>query len=405
MKIKYWIAGTLMTGAMLTAFESSFAMSTQVSHNSGSPSMFIASDAWQKFSNATPAQRAKYCPANNGRAKNAMSLRWVPDVWPEKVDGFNSRMDNFRTVYGAKPIDTLSKLFPGFVMLSVSNNLTENYSKALDILVDMAEQNAYLETVNCTDGRGNMANCEMAWKRKDGQDIAPIKDYSMVQTKIVKIEWNYKAFLRQHATSAQKATIDAYFDKWKERQRSYKTLWFGLHMGYLWNEIDTGFNPTSTMRSAIAQLTPMVKDDGSLEGRTNRGNRALWYHQDGLNSTLATMEMARHFGVPIPQKLVDNVEKAAEVWIRGYKDHSFLDKWAKEENMGVHTPGKQDYNKDAKRQDSSNSWFYLFMYRYPDSPLVAEIEELLAGDYKNAIYDRKIGIGLGCIYGTASQFN
>ena len=62
MKIKYWIAGTLMTGAMLTAFESSFAMSTQVSHNSGSPSMFIASDAWQKFSNATPAQRAKYCP-------------------------------------------------------------------------------------------------------------------------------------------------------------------------------------------------------------------------------------------------------------------------------------------------------------------------------------------------------
>ena len=89
-------------------------------------------------------------------------------------------------------------------------------------------------------------------------------------------------------------------------------------------------------------------------------------------------------------------------FIRGYKEAR---QGAIEENMGVHTPGKQDYNKDAKRQDSSNSWFYLFMYRYPDSPLVAEIEELLAGDYKNAIYDRKIGIGLGCIYGTASQFN
>ena len=49
-------------------------------------------------------------------------------------------------------------------------------------------------------------------------------------------------------------------------------------------------------------------------------NRALWYHQDGLNETLATMEIARHYGVEIPQELVDKVEKAAEIWVRGYKD-------------------------------------------------------------------------------------
>ena len=45
--------------------------------------------------------------------------------------------------------------------------------------------------------------------------------------------------------------------------------------------------------------------------------------------------------------------------------------------MSVHTPGKQEYRKTASRQDMGNSWFYLFMYRYPDSPLVPEIEELL----------------------------
>ena len=405
MDLKIFVLAAAATSGLITTVGSGVSISRPVDHNSGSPSMFIASDAWQKFQSATPAQRAKYCPANNKRAKRIMSLRWVPKTWPEKVEGFNSRMDNFRTVYGAKEIGTLTKRFPAFVMLSVSENLTENYTKALEILVDMAKQKAFLETINCIDADGKYAHCDMAWKRKDGQDIAPIKDYSLVQTNIVKIEWNYKAFLRQHATPQQSEVIDGYFAEWHPRQRPFSTLWFGLHMGWLWNEIDTGYNPESTMESAIEQLTDMVHPDGSLEGRTNRGNRALWYHQDGLNETLATMEIARHYGVEIPQELVDKVEKAAEIWVRGYKDHSFLDKWAKEANMSVHTPGKQEYRKTASRQDMGNSWFYLFMYRYPDSPLVPEIEELLAGDYQNAIYDRKIGIGLGCIYGTARSVN
>ena len=408
MELKYWIAGAAVTASILTTVDAMAGnwntKSSEPAPKYSSPSMFIDNEVWDKFSNSSPAQRAKYCPMDNKRAKNTLSLRWVPEAWPEKVEGFNSRMDNFKTVYGAKKLSDLSKLFPGYVMISVANNQTENLYKAVEIVAGLAEQGAFLQTKNCVDSRGMFVHCEMAWKRKDGQDLAPIKDYSTVQTNLVKIEWNYRAFLEPYATPEQRLVIDDYFAEFSKRQRPYEKLWFGLHMGWLWNAVAESPDPRRLLSGAIRDLDKMVYSDGSLKGRTNRGNRALWYHQDGLNATLVTMEMARRAGVEIPQSLIDNTEKAAELWLRGYKDHSYMDKWAREANMGVYTPGFQEYRKKANTQDSSNSWFYVFMYRYPNSPLVAEIQELLAGDYKNAIYDRKIGVGLGCIYGTALEY-
>ena len=408
MEIKYWIAGAAVTASILTAVDAMAGnwntQSSEPAPTYSSPSMFIDNEVWDKFRKSSPAQRAKYCPKDNKRAKHTLSLNWVPEAWPKKVEGFNSRMDNFRTVYGAKKLDDLARLLPGFVMISRANNWGGELYKAVEIVYGLAEQGAFLETKNCVNSQGMIAHCEMAWKRKDGQDLAPIKDYSTVQTNIVKIEWLYRAFLAEYATPAQSEVIDDYFAEFNKRQRPFDKLWFGLHMGYLWNAVADSSNPKRLLTGAIRDLDKMVYSDGSLKGRTNRGNRALWYHQDGLNATLVTMEMARRAGVEIPQSLIDNTEKAAEVWLRGYKDHSYMDKWAREGNMGVYTPGKQEYRKTANRQDSGNSWFYVFMYRYPNSPLVAEIQELLAGDFNNAIYDRKIGVGLGCIYGTALEY-
>ena len=51
-------------------------------------------------------------------------------------------------------------------MLGVSENRTENYTKALDILVNMAKQKAFLETINCLDSDGKYAHCDMRKKEK-----------------------------------------------------------------------------------------------------------------------------------------------------------------------------------------------------------------------------------------------
>ena len=368
-----------------------------------SPSIFVDPQVWASFQSATPEQRAEYCRSDNKRAEKVLSLSWIPDKWPDRVEGYNSRMDNSKETFGAMDLDYLVKFLPGYVILNFSQNNIIGLQKAISVLENLADQSAFLKTKNCVDRSGVIKHCEMAWKQKDGQDLAPIKDYTTLQTGMAKIEWNYRGFLEKYADTSQQQKINSYFSEFRKRQRPYKKLWFGVHMGYLWNAVNDKKNPKKILENAIKELDKMVYVDGSLKNRTNRGDRALWYHMDGLNSTLVTMEMARRYGIAIPQSLINNVEKAAEVFLRGYKDHSFMDKWAKEGHLSVYRPGKQDFKNLIKDEDSGNSWFYIFMYRYPKSPLVEEIKEQLGGDFKMAIYDRKLGLGLGCIYGTVAN--
>ena len=86
-----------------------------------------------------------------------------------------------------------------------------------------------------------------------------------------------------------------------------------------------------------------ILEDGSIRNRTTRGNKALWYHHDGMKEIMITLELARRHGFEIPKKLVLKVEKAGELFIKAFQDHSYLNKWAKIAHNSVYTPDKQEY--------------------------------------------------------------
>ena len=148
----------------------------------------------------------------------------------------------------------------------------------------------------------------------------------------------------------------------------------------------------------------VVLEDGSIKNRTTRGNKGLWYHHTGLIETVVTLEMARKYGVKIPEFLERRIEKAGEIFIRGFEDHSYMDKWARKAHNSVFTAGKQDFKNNLKLPNG-NAWFYIFSYRYPNADFTQRLDKILTLYPGNGRRDGYIGFGLGCIYAVARDVN
>ena len=112
--------------------------------------------------------------------------------------------------------------------------------------------------------------------------------------------------------------------------------------------------------------------------------------------------MARKHGIRIPSSLGKRIERAGEIFIKGFEDHSYMDKWAKVAHNSVFTPGKQDF-KNNLDLPNGNSWLYIFSYRYPNLDLTKKLEKILAKYPKNGRTDGYIGFGLGCVYAVAKE--
>ena len=199
------------------------------------------------------------------------------------------------------------------------------------------------------------------------------------------------------------------FFKWNKKPND---VYIGLDLGWYWPGVLRGtlenapnysdWNPKKLLKKALQALDKIVLEDGSIKNRTTRGNRGLWYHHTGLIETIVTLEMARKHGLKIPSSLEQRIEKAGEIFIRGFEDHSYMDKWAKIAYRGVFTPGKQDFRKDLNLPNG-NAWLYIFSYRYPNADFTNRLDDIIAQYPKNGRMDGYIGFGLGCIYATAKE--
>ena len=69
--------------------------------------------------------------------------------------------------------------------------------------------------------------------------------------------------------------------------------------------------------------------------------------------------MARKYGIKIPKSLEQRLERAGEIFIRGFEEHSYMDKWASKAHNSVFTPGKQDF-RDNLKLPNGNAWLYIF---------------------------------------------
>ena len=365
----------------------------------------IPQDVLKNFGKASDRQKSRFCKAE----KNAMNLveayaLGLKEI-PTKIRGYNSRMDNEPSVPGARET--------GFFVLRFSEVVTDawafNHESKKEILLEAlatwAEADGLLETKSCTKN-GMLSQGCTAWTQSDGQDLSDSKDFSTVQMWVMKLANGYFFALADFKLQDPRhKTIQGWFSKFFERNKKPSEVYFGLDHGWYYpailDHLRRGKSPNTLIKKLVKDLDKQVFTDGSMKDRTTRGNRALWYHHDAVKEALVTSEIARRFAVDIPPSLEWRLVKAGEVFVNGYFDHSYMDKWAKEAHNAIYEPGKQDFKNQLNRMPNGHSWFYIFSYRNPNAPLTSKLDGLILQDKNNAAKDGQIGFGMGCIYASA----
>jgi hypothetical protein len=71
-------------------------------------------------------------------------------------------------------------------------------------------------------------------------------------------------------------------------------------------------------------IDTVFMNDGYIKGTSFRGVRGFWYHSYGTNSAMAVVALAKLWQVPLPKKIIEKVEKAAQLINLGIED---LDKF------------------------------------------------------------------------------
>ena len=372
---------------------------------------FIPNDVLDDFDAASLETKSSFCNGGSGIVPSVKKLSQNP---PNRIFGFTSRMDNAHEVEG---IAALNQFALGMSQLQTTAwAMQENAMKevALEALYQWAQAEALLATYNCQDGSNSKCR---AWRREDGQDKAPAMDYSKAQMEVMHLAYGYYSSLTSFKVDDPRhETIDVWFRKFSSRnkspQKSKERIGFGLDYGWSWPAIVFGHkdkaspfsdkNAKKILARAVSRLDDLYLDDGSIINRTTRGDRALWYHLTALVETMITLEMARALDVPIPSTLDQKIERGFEIFINGFEDYSYMDTWAQVAHNSIYTPGVQNFF-DTLNIPNGNSAFYIFTYRYPDSPVTKRLESKLAPYKRSAVKDGYVGFGFGCVYAVAKR--
>ena len=393
------------------AFAAAQSDASPLSISSGS-NPFIPTDVIDQVSQSDVQQKLKFCVGDSERIFG--QLQKLSEQPPLKLEGYNSRMDNRDDVIGAEQLDLfvlrMSEAYTDAWMTSD----TSKKERLLDYLAKWAKSGALLDTYNCMskgyyDGLGECAE----WRQKDGQDLSKAKDFGTAQISMMHLAYGYYLLLSDfNSEDSRHLSIQKWFKQFFQRNPIKTDVYFGMDLGWNWPNVVYGRligagnfsknNPDKLLKRAVKKLDSLINDDGSLVNRTTRGNRALWYHLTGLNETLITFEMARAAGIEISTDLDTRIQKAGEIFIRGFEDHSYMDRWAKEAYNSIYVPGEQIFN-GSFDTPNGNAAMFIFMYRYPESEPAKKIAQYLSHKPNAGRMDAYIGFGMGCFYAAAKD--
>jgi len=372
---------------------------------------FIPIDVLDQLSQSDLRQKLKFCVGNSKSIFR--QLENLAEQPPSKLEGFNSRMDNGAEVVGSKELDLFSlRMSEGYTDAWMSADDSKK-ERLLGYLARWAEAGALLETYNCM-SKGTYDGFECAeWRQKDGQDLSKAKDHGTAQMGMMHLAYGYYLLLSDfRPADPRHAAIQTWLKQFFARNKDATKVYFGMDLGWHWPNVIYGRltgagnfsknNPGKLLNRAVKKLDSLINPDGSFVNRTTRGNRALWYHLTGLNETLITLEMARASGIKISDDLDDRVEKAAEIFIRGFEDHSYMDQWAKVAHNAIYVPGEQIFS-SRLASPNGNAAMFILMYRYPESEAANKIAEYLSRTPNAGRMDSYIGFGMGCFYAVAKE--
>ena len=199
------------------------------------------------------------------------------------------------------------------------------------------------------------------------------------------------------------------FFKWNKKPVG---VYIGLDLGYHWPAVlqgtienVSGFSerhPKKLLTKAVRELDKLILEDGSIKDRTTEVTERYGYHHTGLIETIVTLEMARKYGIKIPKSLEQRLERAGEIFIRGFEDHSYMDKWASKAHNSIYAGETGFY--DNLKLPNGNAWLYIFnRWGFECNEFTQKLDRILSQYPRNGRYDFYIGFGLGCIYATAKE--
>jgi len=358
----------------------------------------IPADVMSKFKALPMATKKKFCTANR-RSKNIF-YNTKPIA---KIKGYNSRMDNSKSVLGGVASGKFAR--SASVMLTSLWALEDDFNKelAFNNLYKWAEADAWGKTRRCQSN----GTCGTYWARSDGQDPYPGHDDSQSAMYALQIAYAYYiTFADYYPTDDRHITIKKWINKWvKTRNKQFDG--FGLQMGWRLPAIFANAKQGKVNKNQIENLLSFIDrnilDDGSFKNRTTRGNRSLWYHHASMAETMLSLEIANSVGAEIPQSLLNKIEKAGTVFINGFKDPHTMHQWAKKKYNSQYAGSGDIIFKKNLNSVTGKSWYYTFMYRFPDSPASKDFAQFLEGGEKRAVQDAYVGFGLGCIYGSLTH--
>jgi hypothetical protein len=325
---------------------------------------------------------------------------------PQAIRGYNSRMDNTRSVPGAQLLNDFVADMSGAAAHAAATGDARAKDQILDALANWARQGALTQTRICTSG-GNLDSRCTEWTRPDGQDPSAMKDFSAVQMSAAALRRAYLVAARSHARqerAADHAAIERWFGTFDDRMKRPTSVYFGLGLGWYWPAIDAAVMEGRTSRAksladkAVRDAGKLIDGDGSIAERTTRGDRALHYHSSALNEIVVTMEMQRALGGRPPRGLEDRLHRAVNLFIRATQDHAVLDPWARQAHNATFRPGRQDWSRNWVHNSWGSSWWHIYAYRYPDRPEAQWIARAISPRSGSARTDEEVGVALGCVY-------
>lgn len=325
----------------------------------------------------------------------------------QKINGYNSRMDNWRVVegeYSRKVFQEYSSAIT-YSMVSEDEDLKE---RLFDKLYQWAKSDALTATTICYSRNPSqrlLPKCEGEWSDKDGKDLAPVKDATVSIEIALGLNYIYGAFFKEYKVNdSRHRKIYEWLKKWHKRFPDYNDFYWGNSVGWSFPNIfvkhQTGENYQSLIKKIIKGADEWILRDGSLKDRTTRGNRALWYHSSGLGEAFMILELAYASKLKLPKNFEPELLKAVELWHKAMLDNSAITVWAKKGHNAQFDPNNPDYQKYSRLDSISFNgiWFHVFQYRYPYHPTAKFIKEQMSPQARSLKTDGYLGFGVGCIY-------
>lgn len=369
-----------------------------------SKSPFIPDDVYEQFNQLSKGHKMKTCGFDN----------YYP-AWSSidkdlsfKIKGYNSRMDNSKEVEGHYSRDVTYDYNAAITYAMVSED-EKTKERLFEKLYQWAKSKRLTETKQCYTNNPNnsiLKECEGEWSDPDGQDLAPIKDSTVAVQIVLALNYSYNLFFVDYKVDDPRhETIKEWFSFFYKRVKPANDFYWGNSIGWYMPNIfikhQQNKKYTKMVKKLVKGANKWTLKDGSFKDRTTRGNRALWYHHNGLGEAFMVMEMAYAANVKLPKNYEKKLLLAVDLFHKAYLDNSYITKWAKKGHNSQFDENNPDYQKFNQRLDSIDFdawWFHVIQYRYPDHPTSKFLQKELTSKARSLKTGSTVGFGVGCIY-------